>query len=584
MRTKRIRAALVAVCVITLLLPGTLPASSATQDDQARNTSQGDPPSATAQSQAAAAQKNSDAPAPSPNPSKNGNMVCTVSAETAPPLTAPMAAALKLYRTGKFDEALAAYSAILPAGGPDAAAAYAGLARVYLAQKNSTEAYAAAQKAVALMPDRAPAIVALGEVYFRQGKLTEAQAAFSKPLRACDLDARAFLGRYRLYRVSLNWKLAKTNIDQAYKLDPDDPDIQRAYLGTLSGKERIAALQDYLAGSTDDDAETRAWLKNQLEVLQAQSEKRPGACRMITKVKSTEAKLEPLSDGPTRVRGYGLSVKVNGVSSRLLLDTGASGILIDRKTADKAGVKSIRDIHVGGIGDAGAAAGFLGHADKIQIGELEFDDCLVEVTSARSAIGSDGLIGADVFRDFLVDIYMPANKMKLSELPPYPDQPAAEISLDSQSSWQSTWHDRYIPPEMKDFTPIFVFGHGLLIPTSVNSFPPRLFLIDTGAFDNQLSLAEAKEVTKVGTEYATEVKGMSGKVKTVYSAANATIQFANFKQAREDLITIDLTHISDGFGTEVSGILGFGMLWMLDMKIDYRDGLVRFSAEQRFVQ
>ena len=511
-------------------------------------------------------------------------MVCTVSAETAPPLTAPMAAALKLYRTGKFDEALAAYSAILPAGGPDAAAAYAGLARVYLAQKNSTEAYAAAQKAVALMPDRAPAIVALGEVYFRQGKLTEAQAAFSKPLRACDLDARAFLGRYRLYRVSLNWKLAKINIDQAYKLDPDDPDIQRAYLGTLSGKERIAALQDYLASTTDDDAETRTWLKNQLEVLQAQSEKRPGACRMITKVKSTEAKLEPLSDGPTRVRGYGLSVKVNGVSSRLLLDTGASGILIDRKTADKAGVKSIRDIHVGGIGDAGAAAGFLGHADKIQIGELEFDDCLVEVTSARTAIGSDGLIGADVFRDFLVDIYMPANKMKLSELPPYPDQPAAEISLDSQSSWQSTWHDRYIPPEMKDFTPIFVFGHGLLIPTSVNSFPPRLFLIDTGAFDNQLSLAEAKEVTKVGTEYATEVKGMSGKVKTVYSAANATIQFANFKQAREDLITIDLTHISDGFGTEVSGILGFGMLWMLDMKIDYRDGLVRFSAEQRFVQ
>jgi hypothetical protein len=77
---------------------------------------------------------------------------------------------------------------------------------------------------------------------------------------------------------------------------------------------------------------------------------------------------------------------------------------------------------------------------------------------------------------------------------------------------------------------------------------------------------------------------MSGKVKTVYSAANATIQFANFKQTREDLITIDLTHISDGFGTEVSGILGFGMLWMLDMKIDYRDGLVRFSAEQRFVQ
>jgi len=26
------------------------------------------------------------------------------------------------------------------------------------------------------------------------------------------------------------------------------------------------------------------------------------------------------------------------------------------------------------------------------------------------------------------------------------------------------------------------------------------------------------------------------------------------------------------------------MLWMLDMKIDYRDGLVKFTVETRFVQ
>jgi Tfp pilus assembly protein PilF/predicted aspartyl protease len=579
MRTKRIRTALVALCIVALLLPGTLPASPATQNDPVRGAIQGGPTSTLDQSQPAAAQKSSDAPSP-----KNGSMVCAVNPETAPPLTAPMAGALKLYRTGQFDDAIAAYNAIIPTGGSEAAAAYAGLARVYLEQGNPTEAYVAAQKAVALTPDRAPAIVALGEVYFRQGKLNEAQTAFSKPLLACDLDARAFLGRYWLYKVSLNWKLAKTNIDQAYKLDPDDPDIQRAYLGMLRGKERIEALQRYLASSTDDDAESRKRLQNELDLLIARSDKQPSACRLITKVNSTEAKLEPLFNDPKNVRGYGLSVKVNGVSSKLLLDTGASGILIDRKIAEKAGVKPIRDIHVGGIGDAGAAAGFLGHADKIQIGELEFDDCLVEVTGARSLISEDGLIGANVFRNFLVDIYMPEHKMKLSELPRYPDQPAGEISLDSQSSQQTSWHDRYIPPEMKDYTPIFIFGHGLLIPTSVNSSPPKLFLIDTGAFDNSLSLAEAKDVTKVSTEYATEVKGMSGKVKTVYSAANATVQFSNFRQTREDLITIDLTHLSNGFGTEVSGVLGFVMLWMLHMKIDYRDGLVSFSADTRFIQ
>jgi len=579
METKRTQAALSAVCIMTLLFPGALSASPMTRYVQPRLAIQEGPASATSPTSQALVPQDTH-----PAPAKNSNMVCTVTSETAPPLSAPLAAALKLYRTGKFPEALAAYTAILPAGGSDAAAAYAGLARVYLAQKNSTEAYAAAQKAVALTPDRAPAIVALGEVYFRQGKLEEAQAAFSKPLRACDLDARAFLGRYELYAISLNWKHAKTNIDQAYKLDPGDPDIQRAYMSTLSGKERISAITEYLAGATGDDNESRTELRHELAILQAQSDQTQGGCRLVTKLRSTQAELQPLSNGPNNVRGYGLSVKVNGVSSRLLLDTGAGGILIDRRIAEKAGVKSIAETQINGIGDAGATAGFVGRANKIQIGELEFDDCLVQVAVGHSSLNSDGLIGANVFRQFLVDIYMPANKLKLSELPPYPDEPSRDISLDSQSSQQSNWHDRYIPPEMKDYTPILELGHGLVIPTVVNSAPPRFFLIDTGAFDNVLSLAEAKEVTKVGVEYDEEVTGLSGKVKKVYSASNATIKFSSVRQEREDLTTLDLTHLSDGFGTEISGILGFAMLWMLDMKIDYRDGLVSFTAESRFVR
>jgi Tfp pilus assembly protein PilF len=560
MKTYPIRAVVVPVCIMTLLFPGTQTIAAATANSSMHQNA-------------------------SPGASKNGNTVCSVSSDTTPALSAPMTAALKLYRGEKYDQALAAYTAILPVGGAEAAAAYAGIARVYLAQANTAEAYAAAQKAVALTPDRAPAIVALGEVYFRQGKLNEAQAAFSKPLRACDLDARAFLGLYRLYAVSLNWKHAKINIDQAYKLAPDDPEIERAYTGTLSAKERIEALKQYLANAKDEDEPSRAGLKKQLDVLEAESEKgAQGGCRLVTKVKATEATLEPLYDGPKNVHGYGLIVKVNGVSSRLLLDTGASGILIDRKIAEKAGVKSVTDIHIGGIGDVGPTAGFLGQAGKIQIGQLEFEGCFVQVSSGRSVMDSDGLIGANVFRHFLVDIYMPANKLKLSELPPYPDEPASEVSLDSRSSQPVHWHDRYVPPGMESYTPVFEFGHGLLIPTSVNSSPPKLFLIDTGAFDNQLSLAEAKEVSKVSTEYADEVRGLSGKVKTVYSASNAIIQFSDIRQQREDLITIDLAHVSDDFGTEISGVLGFAMLWMLDMKIDYRDGLVKFTVESRFVQ
>ncbi len=61
------------------------------------------------------------------------------------------------------------------------------------------------------------------------------------------------------------------------------------------------------------------------------------------------------------------------------------------------------------------------------------------------------------------------------------------------------------------------------------------------------------------------------------SADKVTIQFGHFRQENDELISFDLTPLSRDTGTEVSGILGFGMLRMLSVKIDYRDGLVDFD-------
>jgi tetratricopeptide (TPR) repeat protein/predicted aspartyl protease len=504
-----------------------------------------------------------------------GKVVCPVTAETNPPLSAALAGALVLYRTGKFEEAIAAYNAVAPIGGSEAAAAYAGLARVYLKQHKVAEAYEAATKAVALTPDRAPAVVALGEVYYRQGKLGEAEEVFLKPLRNCNLDARAFLGLTHIHRVSLNFKLAKNEIDQAYKLDPADPDIRRTYLGTLSGAERVKFLRDYLAAATDDDAETRQAMERELTMLEGESDAREQQCRLVNDVSKTETRLQAMLYDPRHIRGYGLAVKLNGVPSRLMLDTGASGILVDSKIAEKAGIKSIVDNKIHGIGDKAAMAGFAGYAEKIQIGELEFQGCILEVAAGRSVMDGDGLIGADVFRHFLVDMDMPNSKFKLSPLPAIPDE-AAATSLDTSSAGVRHFRDRYIPPEMKDYTRIFLFGHHMLIPTRVNGAAGKLFLIDTGSFDDTLSPATAKEVTKLNLDEKTQVKGLNGSVKQVYRASHAKLQFSHFYQDRQDLVTFDLTNISNADGTEVSGVLGFAMLVLLDMKIDYRDGLVDF--------
>jgi len=42
-------------------------------------------------------------------------------------------------------------------------------------------------------------------------------------------------------------------------------------------------------------------------------------------------------------------------------------------------------------------------------------------------------------------------------------------------------------------------------------------------------------------------------------------------------VAFGTSHISNSIGVEVSGTLGFAMLRLLDIKIDYRDGLVEFT-------
>jgi hypothetical protein len=102
-----------------------------------------------------------------------------------------------------------------------------------------------------------------------------------------------------------------------------------------------------------------------------------------------------------------------------------------------------------------------------------------------------------------------------------------------------------------------------------------LFLIDTGSFGNMLSIRAARQVTKVA-DSSMPVRGISGQVNKVYTGEQATLAFSHFRQTNQRIVTIDLSALCRHTGTEVSGILGFNLLRLLEIKIDYRDGLVDF--------
>ncbi len=538
--------------------------------------------------------------------------------DAKPPATSPeLAAADQLYRAGKFVEAEASYQALLKSDSKlvpeQLVAAQVGLVRAMLRQQKIDEALDAVNTALAVQPNAAAFLAVKGDVQFRNGEMPDAELSY---LAAKKLDAKevhAYLGLARLYGSYSLYRKAYDMLQSAHEVAPDNIEVQRAWLRMLPRKERLAALEAYLSGPHPDNEEETKWMTEYLEFLKATADKPVHACGLVSKVEQTETKLETMyGANGHRMRGIGLSVKLNDRNAHLLLDTGAGGIMVSHKVAEKAGLTPISAVHFGGIGDKGLQSGYTAVADHIRIGELEFQDCVVAVSDKGSVADEDGLIGADVLGAYLIDIDLPGMRLKLSPLPKRPEDTVAPKSLNSEGEEQANAEqkednvneptpkdqnsppstakparrlpkDRYIAPEMADWTKVFRFGHSILVPTSVNNSKSMLFGLDTGAFSNLLSVRAGRQVSKVSSEERVRVHGVSGAVDKVYSSDEATLRFGHFQQANLGIITLDLSTISQHTGTEVSGFLGFAMLRQLEVELDYRDGLVDFKYDPKRV-
>src|SRR5262249_47913294 len=245
-------------------------------------------------------------------------------ASLLPPISDVLKQAVGDFREGRFDAAIEKYKAVLAR---DAAsdAAYVGLARTYLKQDRVQEAFDAASKGVTAVPASLPAPTAVGEVYFRQARMPEAEKEFLVGVNAAQPDARACFGLSRLYEAYSLHARARKMLEHAHRLDPDDPEIQRRWLYTLKIKDQIEWLEKYLAKPNNEEEDGTGCLRTRLDILKERAQRPRSNCRLVSKLTSTETQLKPLLIDATHIRGFGLTVQVNGQSSKLLLDTGAGG-------------------------------------------------------------------------------------------------------------------------------------------------------------------------------------------------------------------------------------------------------------------
>jgi len=511
---------------------------------------------------------------------------------SARPNSAPaLSEALNLFRKGSLDLALAKYGDILKTD-PHSGEAYAGIIRCHLKQDKVLEADDALRKALHADPSNADLKVAEGELLFRQGEIPEAGAVFDDVLSTppdpahpnATPNARAYLGAARVAAANAMHAREHILLRRAHALDASDPDIQKLWLDTLSVEERIQSLQDYLAKPNNDEEDTKRKLRDRLDFLKVARKANAGRCHPVSDVTTTKTTLVsiPLSnDGGAQ--GSGLDVGINGKESRFLLDTGTSGILISSKAASLAGLKAAADVRMGGIGDRADATAHAAWAESVRIGDMEFRNCPLYIVD-RLPSTADGIIGTDVFSNFLIDIDFPASTLRLSPLPPRPGEAPVRAGLSSgeEASSEPTpplpqYEDRDIAPEMHSYVQAFRIGHYLLIPTTVDEKEQKLFLLDTGSFDNTIDTSAAQQVTKIHRAPRIDVKGMNGSVKKVYVADHITLDFGHLRQTVPDMVAIDMSNISRQVGTEISGSLGMVMLRLLKIRLDYRDALADFQ-------
>jgi predicted aspartyl protease/Flp pilus assembly protein TadD len=502
-----------------------------------------------------------------------------------------------------YDRAVTLYRAQLQEK-PNDPALTAGLTEVLLKQQKVTEADDLVQKALTQSPQSPLLMAALAEVQYRAGTPWLALPSVDAAIKLDLCNPRARLISATILRTSSYYAAAAKEISTAHALDPYNPRTRSRWLDTLPLNERIAELEAYLANPNGEDAETLKGLRFYLAYLKQREIEPHKACRLVSQNNTAEIPFAPIMRDATHIRAFGLDVKLNDHDTRLQIDTGATGLLISRSVADHAGLKQFSRTEVGGIGSQGRKAAYTTFADDIKIGSLEFKDCAVEVIDKGNITDTDGLIGMDVFSRFLVTLDYPMRKLLLAPLPARPDEPnepkpALEThgnssegeSPDNTAPQPATAtapkpaahgpYDRYIAPEMKDWTHVYRVGHNLLLPASLNNSPPKLFIVDTGAFSTSVTPEVAREVTKVHSQDYLSIRGVNGKVDKVYTADSITVRFANVSQRVDSVVAFETPQLSKNLNIEVAGFIGITALGQMTISIDYRDGLMKFAYDPK---
>lgn len=486
----------------------------------------------------------------------------------------PAAEADKAFLAGDFAKAESLYRADLskvPAN-PDATS---GLVHALLRQQKVQDGADTVKTALAATPNSGIFLTLRGEVEFRQGEPWTAEQTTLASYKIDPCNPRTRLLFAHVSGVNSKYATARQQIGLAHQMDPEDPEIRAAWIETLPTDQRIKEMEDYLSAPRGDDPITIAIMHADLDRLKKQAGQPVHACRLTSAgVPSAEIPFIKMKGWAGHTRGFGLELGLNSATARVDIGGGEGGLTIYRSAADRAGLKRLTDNEKPAF--PGAKPTYTVSSDTIKIGSLEFKDCVVKVIDGATPFDdSEGTIGADVFSDFLVTLDYPMRKLQVGPLPARPQDtqpptPSLQTDISRPSGISNPQDlDRFIAPDLKDYTQIYRVGRSLILPTALNGEKVKLFLLDFSVGETSVAPDVARQVSKV------HEKDLGG--QKVLEAGEINFNFAHFSQKLTGVLSSDTSMASRMAGMEIGGFIGGNSYHLLILHLDYRDGLVKFD-------
>jgi tetratricopeptide (TPR) repeat protein len=386
----------------------------------------------------------------------------------------------------------------------------------------------------------------LGDKLYRNGRFGDAQAAYEQALALDAGSIPARLGLGRIADLLSEADLARTHYAKAFQTNPAHPGAVLAFASVVTGEARETLLDNFLAlnhASIDDD-QRNSDVKARLEI------ERKLAGRSVATVADPHREYHlPLSEFRTNAipTGLMLRVRINGGRPlNLQLDSGAQGLVLNPAAGRAAGLEMLAGAALFGFGSAQPTLAWVALAATVEADTLKIANVLVEVSDTKLIPQGDGLIGLEVFKDFVIRLNARSRRL---DLEPFE-----------------------IAGACGDCNHAYRVDHLLLLHGNINGQAEGNFILDTGSPINLISRAM---VTASGR--TTQLAGAQGNQEVGLRSTPVNFHIGPQSFLSFDYATLDTERISAHHGTAIAGAIGYSLLRDLNVMVDYRRGLVKLS-------